>query len=288
MGLTTHHNTVTSTSLPLKVPNTGALLLKNQNVKTLHAALPHLTSTEGSENSTTVLSLVPFHTTEISTAPTDQNKNASEHTTAMRPMYSKVPNHDHSIGKDKNKGDIGTSRTNTGDTTMLLSTRKYWFRTPTAGSTNVRNDNYQAKFQIKDLTSTAKGATTHKPVDSFLSKAENNDKENSVNIQSVANHSTHVFGLPGISILFNKEDKNQQFSMALTAGSILPNSPPFLPGKVRSNKICLPGLENDYHGMSVITDSSGAFAGSNNEWFGLYGNVKSAMDNVASTSYIQI
>ena len=164
MGLTTHHNTVTSTSLPLKVPNTGALLLKNQNVKTLHAVLPHLTSKVGPEYSTTVLNLFPFHTTEISTAPTDQNKNASEHTTAKRPMYSKVPNLGHSTGKDKNKGDIGTSRTNNGDMTILLSTRKYWFLTSTAGSAKVRNDNYQAKFRIKDLTSTAKGATNRKSV----------------------------------------------------------------------------------------------------------------------------
>ena len=158
---------------------------------------------------------------------------------------------------------------------MLLSTRKYWFRISTAGSVNVRNDNYQAKFQIKDLTSTAKGTTTRKPV--FCQQPKITIKK----ILSVANHSTHVFGLPGINILFNKVDKTSNSAWPVTAGPVLPNSAPFLPGKVRSNKISLPGLENDYHGMSVITDSSEAFAGSNNEKFGLYGNVKSAMDDVA-------
>ena len=269
--------TFASTTAQLKVTNAAELLLNNQSVK-IKTNQFQLTPSMRPKYSRTFQSL--SQTPGISTTPTFETNSVLKQRMTLRPLNSNISFIEHSEGKEYDTNDVNTSGIKTEVMATSLQTRAFMFPTTTSASINVTITSDQRGDQMKGFdmfqltnSGTSRENMTYIPSGRFLSSIEfgGNSKSNT-------NHSTNVFGLPGINDVVRSDDK-PILSDATTEG--LPQALGINFDDIKMfppvDGIHLPGLESDDRGLPVMSDTDDTTAESYNEGFGLFENVKSGI-----------
>ena len=269
--------TVTSTIARLNVTNAIESLLNNQSVQS-KANKFQLTPSINPKYSIAVQSL--SLAAGILTTPTSERNNVPNKKMTMLSLNSNISYLEHSEGKEQNTYDINPSSIKTESMTTPSRTRGvFTFPITTAVSANATNTNVQRGDQIKGFDmfpSTNSKNMNYIPSGLFLSTT--GGTEVGGNIKSNANHSIHVFGLPGINDIASSDDKPILSAVTTkgppqAVGINFDDNNMFLP----DDGIHLPGLESDDRGLPIVADTDDTTAESYNEGFGLFGNVKSGI-----------